>query len=73
MSPAGYMLKIIAPRPDWLKADVDDIYSLSPCVSRNLEHYESRRRHNGFWLFNEKILQKQRILSRYSLRQRMSA
>ncbi len=53
MMPAGYMFKRVARRPDWLKAaNVNDIYSLSGCVSENFADYTNYWRHNDHWLFN---------------------
>ena len=51
--PAGYMLKRVAARPDWLVAPgVDDIYSVSGCISADFADYIGHWRHNGFWLFD---------------------
>jgi hypothetical protein len=48
MIPAGYMFKKVVSRPAWLKdADVDDIFSLSVCVSENFTDYISYWKHNG--------------------------
>lgn len=53
MLPAGYMLKRVAARPDWLKVSgVDDIYSVSGCISADFVDYINYWRHNGFWLFD---------------------
>jgi hypothetical protein len=53
MTPAGYLLKHVARRPAWLKAlQVDDIYSLSGCVSANFTDYIQYWKHNGYWLFD---------------------
>jgi hypothetical protein len=53
MIAAGYMYKMVARQPDWLKApDVDDIYSVSGCVSPPFTDYVSLWRHNGYWLFD---------------------
>jgi len=53
MIPAGYMLKHVARRPAWLKAPlVDDIYSVSGCVSANFADYVPYWKHNGYWLFD---------------------
>ena len=49
----GYMAKRVARRPDWLAVpSVDDIYSISDCVSENFCDYISFWRHNGYWLFD---------------------
>jgi hypothetical protein len=53
MIPAGYMAKFVVDRPDWLGvAVVEDIYSVSGCVSPSFADYYSAWKHNGFWLFN---------------------
>lgn len=59
MMPAGYMAKRVAPRPTWLRApDVNDIYSVSNCVSNDFMEYIQFWRHNGYWLFdNPQIIQ----------------
>lgn len=53
MLPAGYLYKRVAVRPDWLKAGtIDDVYSLSNCVSGAFADYIRYWRHNGYWLFD---------------------
>lgn len=53
MIPAGYMAKRVARCPDWLAAaDVDDIYSVSSCISENFADYINFWEHNGYWLFD---------------------
>jgi hypothetical protein len=53
MRPLGYMYKRIATRPEWLNAPhVQDVYSLSGCVSADFVDYINEWKHNGFWLFN---------------------
>jgi hypothetical protein len=53
MQPVGYLYKHIAFRPDWIKAEnVDDIFSLSGCVSKNFADYINYWKHNGYWLFD---------------------
>jgi hypothetical protein len=53
MIPAGYMYKKIVQRPDWLApADVDDIYSVSGCISKEFADYTDYWKHNGYWLLN---------------------
>jgi len=53
MIPAGYMLKTVCTRPDWIGAsDVKDIYSVSGCISEYFTDYIEHWRHNGYWLFN---------------------
>jgi hypothetical protein len=54
MIPAGYMLKRICSKPDWISASgVKDIYSVSGCISEYFADYIQHWRHNGYWLFNE--------------------
>jgi hypothetical protein len=51
--PAGYMAKRISQCPDWLKAPrVEDIYSVSGCVSEDFADYINFWRHNGYWFFD---------------------
>ena len=53
MTPVGYMAKHIASRPDWLKAnEVEDIYSVSNCVSDDFADYINFWKHNGYWFFD---------------------
>ena len=53
MIPAGYMAKRVVRKPDWLKANgVDDIYSVSGCISKNFAEYIEFWKHNGYWLFD---------------------
>lgn len=53
MIPAGYMAKLVCPRPDWLKArHVADIYSVSNCMAKNFADYIDYWKHNGYWFFN---------------------
>lgn len=53
MIPIGYLYKRVARRPDWIRAEhVDDIYSLSGCISVGFADYITYWRHNGYWLFN---------------------
>lgn len=54
MIPLGYMYKRVAPRTEWLRApQVNDIYSLSGCVSEFFDHdYVTAWRHNGYWLYD---------------------
>jgi hypothetical protein len=53
MMPAGYMFKKVISRPAWLEAaDIDDIFSLSGCVSGNFTDYINYWKHNGYWLFD---------------------
>jgi len=53
MIPPGYLYKQVARRPEWLKAaQVNDIYSLSGCVSEDFTDYVNYWKHNGYWLFD---------------------
>ena len=53
MRPLGYLYKHVTSRPEWLKVEgVDDVYSLSGCISPQFADYVNFWRHNGFWLFN---------------------
>jgi len=53
MIPAGYLYKRVACKPPWLKAaGVDDIYSVSGCISEDFIDWLEYWQHNGFWLFN---------------------
>lgn len=49
----GYLAKRVAERPDWLNApEVNDIYSVSNCISDDFMNYINFWRHNGFWFFD---------------------
>jgi hypothetical protein len=51
--PLGYMLKQVATAPEWMKApQVERVFSVSNCVSRNFADYIPLWRHNGWWLFD---------------------
>ena len=53
MIPAGYMAKIIVKKPDLLKAkDVQSIYSVSGCISKDFADYDHFWKHNKFWFFD---------------------
>jgi hypothetical protein len=53
MTPAGYMLKRVAQRPDWLDMPrMRDIYSVSGCISEDFADYINYWKHNGYWLFD---------------------
>lgn len=53
MIPAGYLIKRVSPRPDWLKAEgVEDIFSVSNCISADFMKYVNYWKHNGHWLFD---------------------
>lgn len=47
------MAKRVVPRPDWLQVPgVQDIYSVSNCMSPAFMDYLSFWRHNGYWFFD---------------------
>ena len=53
MLPVGYMYKCVVKKPDWIKSDlVNDVYSLSHCVSDDFADYINFWKHNGYWLFD---------------------
>lgn len=53
MTPAGYMYKAVSAKPDWLKsAQVEDICSVSGCVSKDFAEWINYWKHNGYWLFD---------------------
>lgn len=57
--PMGYLYKKIAPKPDWIKASIEDVYSISDCVSENFAEYINYWAHNDYWIFNSpEIMQK---------------
>lgn len=53
MIPVGYIANRISPCPEWLHAEqVEDIYSVSGCVSVEFADYIDYWRHNGYWFFD---------------------
>jgi hypothetical protein len=53
MIPAGYIAKKIFNKPDWIKKlRVDDVYSVSGCMSEYFADYINYWKHNGYWLFD---------------------
>jgi len=46
------LAKRVALRPEWLESPVDDIYSISGCISEDFANYIEFWRHNGYWLFD---------------------
>lgn len=53
MIPLGYMAKRVAARPEWLKASgVEEILSVSSCISKDFADWINYWRHNGYWLFD---------------------
>jgi len=59
MVPLGYMAKHVAIRPEWLRAaGIDEILSVSSCVSKDFADWITYWRHNGYWLFdNPSVIQ----------------
>ena len=52
--PAGFMAKQVSRKPAWLAASaVEDIYSVSHCISKAFCEYIPQWKHNGYWLFND--------------------
>lgn len=48
------MYKKLASRPDWVKASkVDDIYSVSKCISDDFCDWINFWQHNGYWFFDD--------------------
>jgi len=54
MIPAGYMLKRVEKRPDWLKQPaVEDIFSVSNCTCEDFcQNWIDEWKHNGYWFFD---------------------
>ncbi len=53
MIPVGYMAKRVSVRPEWLNAGrVDNIYSVSNCISKDFTDYINYWKHNGCWFFD---------------------
>lgn len=53
MIEVGYMAKRIVENPVWLKNyGVEDIYSVSRCISDDFVNYTSYWKHNGHWFFD---------------------
>lgn len=51
--PVGYMYKQVSARTAWLKAEsVEDIYSVSGCISHDFDDWINEWKHNGYWLFD---------------------
>jgi len=49
----GYMAKRVELRPDWLEVtSVDDVFSVSSCISEDFCDYIDFWRHNGYWFFD---------------------
>jgi hypothetical protein len=52
MRPIGYQYKRVAAAPEFLGAQVTDVYSLSSHISEDFADYINLWRHNGYWLFD---------------------
>ena len=53
MVPLGFMAKHVECRPDWLKAPhVEEILSVSYCISKEFCDYIQEWKHNGFWMLD---------------------
>lgn len=53
MIQAGYLAKRVEDSSDWLGAtQVEDIYSVSGCISEDFADYINYWQHNGYWLFD---------------------
>jgi hypothetical protein len=53
MIPAGYMAKKIFNEADWIKTlGVDDVFSVSGCMSKDFADYINYWKHNGYWFFD---------------------
>jgi len=53
MISVGYMAKRVSFRPEWINAQrVEDIYSVSGCVSKDFADYIKYWKHNGYWFFD---------------------
>jgi hypothetical protein len=52
MIPVGYMAKRVLRNDGWLKAPVEDFYSVSACLSQDFADYIDHWKHNGYWFFN---------------------
>lgn len=51
--PAGYLYKQVVNKPDWLNApQVEEIFSVSACLSADFADYIPHWQHNGYWFFN---------------------
>ncbi len=53
MTPAGYLAKHVHREADWLENDdVEDIWSVSSCLSPAFCDFVPHWRHNGYWFFD---------------------
>ncbi len=60
MIPVGYIAKQVVQHPELLEAPgIEDVYSVSGCISHNFLDYVPLWRHNGYWLFDRPEIIKQ--------------
>lgn len=52
MIPLGYMAKFVRPCPDGFAAPVQELASVSPCLSPDFGDWLDAWRHNDYWLFD---------------------
>ena len=53
MIPIGYMYKRVFRRPGWVEApQVEDVYSVSDCLSKPFDDHVESWQHNGYRLFD---------------------
>jgi hypothetical protein len=57
--PVGYMAKRVSSRPEWLTAEVENIFSVSGCISSDFADYVSYWKHNGYWFFDSPAIIRQ--------------
>lgn len=57
--PVGYLYKKIMQKPDEVTACIDDIYSVSGCMSEDFADYINYWLHNGYWLFDSPQIMQQ--------------
>lgn len=61
MIPVGYMAKVVRSKPEgegFEGVEFIDIYSVSPCLSKDFADYIQFWQHNGYWFFDSpKIIQ----------------
>ena len=57
MIPLGYLYKHVVRVPEWLKASsVNDVFSVSNCISKYFAIYYDWNKHNGYGVFNSPTL-----------------
>lgn len=53
------MYKKVFQKPDWLDTNqVEDIYSVSGCISSDFDNWVNDWKHNGYWLFDHPSIMK---------------